>query len=171
MACARAEAGETEHARSILADMRTGRFTDVPHDYLWLLHMCLFGYACCRLNEVAWAQELYDLLLPHRSAIAVSQTCGFGPVAHHLGCLATALGRLDEADGHFAQAAEVQARIGADGTLVHTRLAWAQMLIERGQLGDVERAKSLLSRALVTARELGLANVERRVVTLLSQVV
>jgi predicted ATPase/class 3 adenylate cyclase len=171
MACARAEAGETEHARSILADMRTGRFTDVPHDYLWLLHMCLFGYACCRFNEVAWAQELYDLLLPHRSAIAVSQTCGFGPVAHHLGCLATALGRLDEADGHFAQAAEVQARIGADGTLVHTRLAWAQMLIERGQLGDVERAKSLLSRALVTARELGLANVERRVVTLLSQVV
>jgi hypothetical protein len=42
------------------------------------------------------------------------------------------------------------------------------MLSRRGEPGDAERARDLLDQALATARELGLACVERRVVELLS---
>jgi hypothetical protein len=42
------------------------------------------------------------------------------------------------------------------------------MLLTRGQPGDTERASELLGPALAAARELGLANVERRAVELLA---
>jgi hypothetical protein len=41
------------------------------------------------------------------------------------------------------------------------------MLIARGEPGDAERARELLDQALTSARELGLANIERRAVALL----
>jgi hypothetical protein len=50
--------------------------------------------------------------------------------------------------------------------LAHTYLEWARMLLRRGQPGDIERARELLGQAVTTARELGLANIERRVVEL-----
>jgi hypothetical protein len=42
------------------------------------------------------------------------------------------------------------------------------MLLTRRKPGDAERARELLGQALTSARELGLANVERRAVELLS---
>jgi hypothetical protein len=44
------------------------------------------------------------------------------------------------------------------------------MLLTRNQPGDVARAHDLLGQALATARELGLVNVERRVVGLLGEI-
>ena len=41
------------------------------------------------------------------------------------------------------------------------------MLLARCQPGDVDRARELLGQALATARELALANIERRAVELL----
>jgi hypothetical protein len=42
------------------------------------------------------------------------------------------------------------------------------MLLTRREPGDAERARELLGRSLETARELGLANVERRAIELLA---
>jgi hypothetical protein len=42
------------------------------------------------------------------------------------------------------------------------------MLLTRAEPGDAHRARELLDQALATARELGLANVERRAVELLT---
>jgi hypothetical protein len=42
------------------------------------------------------------------------------------------------------------------------------MLLTRGQSGDAERARQLLGQALATARDRGLANIERRTVQLLT---
>jgi len=88
-------------------------------------------------------------------------------VARHLGLLATTLGRYDEADTRFAAAAAIHHRIGAPHWLARTRLEWAHMLVARQQPGDEERARQLLRQALTAARELRLANVERRAVALL----
>jgi hypothetical protein len=41
------------------------------------------------------------------------------------------------------------------------------MLLIRRRVGDADRARGFLGQALVTARDLGLANVERRAVELL----
>ena len=90
-------------------------------------------------------------------------------MAHHLGLLSTTLGRYDEAETWFAAATATHERIGAPHWLARTRLEWAGMLLARRQPGDAERAHELLGQALATARQLGLANVERRAVALLGE--
>jgi hypothetical protein len=50
--------------------------------------------------------------------------------------------------------------------LARARLGWARMLLARREDGDAARAGELLDQALAIARELGLANIERRAVAL-----
>jgi hypothetical protein len=52
--------------------------------------------------------------------------------------------------------------------LAHTRLEWARMLLARRQPADAERARELLGQAMATARELGLAKIEREAAGLLA---
>ena len=54
------------------------------------------------------------------------------------------------------------------GAPVVEALEWARMLLTREEPGDADRARGLLGQALGTARELGLATVERRAVELMS---
>jgi len=91
-----------------------------------------------------------------------------GSVSYYLGLLATTLGRFDETDSRFAAAEATHERIDTPSWLARTRLERARMLLTRHQPGDAERARELLRQALATARELGLANIERRAVELLS---
>lgn len=63
--------------------------------------------------------------------------------------------------GHFAAAEEIHARVGAPIYVARTRLEWARMLLARRAPQDPPRARDLLGQALASARELGLANVER----------
>jgi hypothetical protein len=93
--------------------------------------------------------------------------CVTGPVAFYLGLLATTIGDWPDAETHFAAAAATHERIGAPTWLARTRLEWARMLLASQQPGDAERAHDLLDQALATARELGLANIERGAVGLL----
>ena len=88
-------------------------------------------------------------------------------VSHYLGLLATSLGRFGEAEAHFRATADRQVRLATPAWLAHTRYEWARMLLARRAPGDEEQARELLSEALVAARELGLANVERRTAALL----
>jgi hypothetical protein len=98
------------------------------------------------------------------TAFAASIT---GSVAFYLGLLATTVGDWPEAETHFAAAAATHERIGAPFWLARTRLEWARMLLARGEPRDGERAHHLLRQALATARDMGLANIERRAVELL----
>jgi hypothetical protein len=99
------------------------------------------------------ATELYDLLLPFRAAIITAQTTWIGTVTHHLGLLATVLGRYEEAEEHFAEAVELQDRIGVRGTVVHSRLEWARMLLRRARPNDALPVRTLLEEAKVGAEK------------------
>jgi hypothetical protein len=112
---------------------------------------------------------LFHLLEPYASQLALTAGGALGAVAHYLAILATTFGDFDEAERRFVDAAATHARIGAPTWLARTRLEWARMLINRAQPGDSERAREFLGQALETARELGLANVERRAVQLLKE--
>jgi sugar phosphate isomerase/epimerase len=100
--------------------------------------------------------------------MATSQTAWFGPVTHDLGLLATVLERYDEAEEHFAVAVEVQDRMGAQGMVVHTRLAWARMLLRRAGTNDASKARTLLEEAKVGAREVKIPAIEARIDELLA---
>ncbi len=167
LARACAEADRRDQAGALLDEIRAGSFGRLPRNYLWLLSLHELAKATASLEDAEQAEELYVLLLPHQALMALAMSFWAGPVAHVLGLLATTLGEHDQADVHFASAAEVQARIGGRAMSIHTDLAWARMLLARRRPGDAERARDLLAQTLATARELGLGNLERRAVALL----
>jgi len=142
---------------------------DLPLDSVWLLGMAAYADVTVQLGVTDWAERLFDLLAPHHSQLATTGWgLAWGTVSHHLGALAALLGRFDEAEARFAAATDLHERIGAPCWLARTRLEWARMHLARGGLGDAERGRKLLDQALATARELGLTNVERRAVQLVT---
>jgi hypothetical protein len=162
-----AQLGRLADARAVIEEFRAIGLGKIPKDYVWLITCSFLTRACALAGDAESAAELYELLLPHRLEISCSQTVWAGPVAHDLAVLATTLGRYDDACANFSNAEETQVRIGALGSLVHTRLEWGRMLLVRGEPGDTVRARELLGQALGTARELGLTEVERDAVALL----
>jgi len=152
-----------EHYERLAVD----NFSAVPLDNAWILAVPPCAAVCAYLADQARAPVLFDLLEPYSSQIAFAGGGSLGAVAHYLAVLATTTGDFNEAERHFTDAAAMHERIGAPTWQARTHLEWARMLLARRQLGDTERAEQLLGRAVRTARELGLANVERRAVALL----
>jgi hypothetical protein len=169
-AWALAELGRTQEAQRIVAGLQPGGFAALARHYVWLTNLCLLARACSATDDLTAAQDLYDILLPDRSTIVVVQTAWLGPVSHDLGLLATTLGRYDDAEGHFAHATEVQERIGARATLVHTQLEWARMLLRRAQPDDVAPARALLEAALAGATKLSLTGIVPRIEALIQRI-
>jgi len=159
-AWALAEVGRTEEAREIIESLRgPGPFGGVPHDHHRPVTLCFLSRACGALGDAAIAEELYESLQPFHCLVN-GLTIWCGPSTHELGVLATTLRRYDDAEAHFADALDRQDRIGARGTILHTRLALADMLGRRNGSGDQERARTLLQEAKAGARDLDLPHLE-----------
>ena len=126
---------------------------------------CLAAYAqvASHLGDTHAAELLYEKLTPTSGLLAYSVVLALGAMDHHLATLS----RFELAERHFADAEATHARIRAPAWLARTRLEWARMLHTRRQPGDAQRARELRGQALATARELGLAKVERDAVDLL----
>ncbi len=107
---------------------------------------------------------------PYADQLAVGAFAGgiIGSVSFYLGLLCTTIGDWPAAEQYFAAAAATHERVGAPAWLASTRLEWARMLLARAEPNDSDRADELLHQALATARELGLAKIERDVVELLA---
>ena len=140
------------------------RFRRVPVDNAWMQAMPSCAMVAARLGDRRAAVALYGLLVPYGDQFVFAYGGAWGALAHYLGLLATTLDRFEEAEARFAAAAATHERIGAPAWLARTRCEWAAMLLRRGEPGDAERARHLLDQALVTARDLGLASVERQAV-------
>jgi tetratricopeptide (TPR) repeat protein len=152
-----AEDGRDAEARAILEALAATEFEVLPDNdklYGW----SLLGEVCYALDDRAHAPTLYGLLLPYAARNVVCHPgCAIGSLARCLGLLATLLGRLDDADRHFEAALEMNARMGARPWLAHTQDDYARMLLDRDAPGDHEKAEELLTMALATYRELGMA--------------
>ena len=117
-----------------------------------------------------YAGPLFDLLAPWADQWSATAAPRYsGPVSHYLGGLATVLGRYDEADAYFAQAAAFSDRASAKFFAARTNLSWGKMLAERDAPGDTEKARELLTNAHTAAAAHGYANVERRAAEALQQ--
>ena len=82
-----------------------------------------------------------------------------GSLARELGLLATALGRLDDADRHFADAIAANDAMGALPWLARAQADHARMLRARGDPADRERADELDTAARATFAELDIQGV------------
>ena len=162
------EVDEDARARPIFEEFAAD-FSAIAVDVAWTRTMAALAEVCTHLGDTARAAELSTMLDPYADQFAAAAGAFGGSLSHHLGMLAGTLSRFDEAEAYFAAAAGTHDRIQAPAWLARTRLEWGRMLLARRQPGGVERARDLLGQALATARELGLATVERRAVALLGR--
>ena len=123
---------------------------------------------CAGVRDAERAAVLYGQLHPYRGLVATGGSLTPGSVDHYLGLLATVEGRFDQAGRHFEAAHASHEALAAPIWLARTRLEWARILLTSREPGYAERARDLLGQALATARELGLAKVERDAVALLT---
>ncbi|HEV8626960.1 MAG TPA: AAA family ATPase [Acidimicrobiia bacterium] len=162
-----AELGRLDDAKARFDALAASEFTDIPVNTVWMATITMLVLVASRLGDRPRSRILHELLVPYSELIAGTPALWFGSVSHYLALLDTILGRFNEAEAGFAEAEAIHVRIGAPIWLARTRLEWARMLLTRRQSGDNERARELLGPALATARELGLAKVERDTIALL----
>ena len=162
LARAHVEGDRTDDAARLLEEFAAADF-DLPLDPVWLTGMVAYAEAAIECRDPKYAGPLFDRLAPWADQLSTTGgTTAEGPVSHYLGGLATVLGRYDEADAYFTQAAAFSDRVGARFFAARTDLLWGKMLAERGAPGDAEKARKLLTTAHTTATAHGYANVERR---------
>jgi class 3 adenylate cyclase/tetratricopeptide (TPR) repeat protein len=168
LALGHCQLGQRDDALEALAPLRRAPVEHTVFDYFAGPTAALWAEACAELGDTETAASLAEHITPHAVQMAYHPILWLGSFAHHLGRLATALGRPEEAEAHFATAVQTHERLQAPVSLGWTRLHWAHLLLARGGPGDAEAARELLGQTLATARELGLVNVERRAVALLA---
>jgi tetratricopeptide (TPR) repeat protein len=163
-----AEADRIEDARRLLVTFAEAGFA-LPQDLNWLPGMVLYAEAAIAVRDPAYAAPIFEHLAPFADRVATTGITSTGLVSRYLGGLAVVMGRFDEADAYYAQAAAQSKRMGAEYFAVRTDLYRGKMYAERNRPGDAAEARALLARVHSTAVEHGYANVERRSATALER--
>lgn len=150
--------GREEQARNDLEHLAVNNFTDLPRNWTMPTVLMRMAEVAAALGDTRRAALLYNLLHPFAGrllTLAYNVVC-LGSTAHWLGLLAGTLRRWDAAAAHFEAAIETNARVGARPYLARSQHEYARMLIERNDLDDKEKARTLLTEATATYRELGM---------------
>jgi DNA-binding SARP family transcriptional activator/tetratricopeptide (TPR) repeat protein len=158
------ELGRPEEAREAFESVASAGFDALPRDANWLIAVTLLAEVCGSLGDADRAGDLLALLAPHggRNVLVGRAASCNGSASRLLGILATVLGQWEEAERWFAEALEMHVRMGARPWLARTELAWAEMLLARGESGDDVAARQRLAEAIVLADALGMVAVAER---------
>jgi hypothetical protein len=139
-------------------------------DQIWLFAHVIWADAAANSGHRPAAKALYQRLSPWPDQFATSRVSIGGGVAHYLGLLSHALDRHDEADQWFSQALALHEAMEAPFFIAFTQTASADLLADRNQRGDVQRARALAGAALPVATERGYGYVERDARSVLSRI-
>ncbi len=163
-----AELGRHAQARQLLESLAGDDPAKLGLDDEWLFSASVLADVAGFLGDERSAAALHEALLPYAARNAGSNPDGcIGSVSRPLGVLASALGRFDQAERHFEDALELNARSGSGPWAAQTRLDWARAQLARDGPGDRERAAEHVTAALQTAREFGGAALEGKASELL----
>jgi class 3 adenylate cyclase/tetratricopeptide (TPR) repeat protein len=161
------EAGNVETARQMLEDAAAD-LASLPYDVVWIFALASYADVATELRAEAPARLLLNLLAPFDDQVLFIGATAGSPVAYYCGGLESMLGRYDEAETHFAKAAELNARGQMEFAAAATHLRWGRMLSARGGPGDLERARDLLAKSHDAAVSRGYASIARRATAALS---
>ena len=156
-----ADGDRTDEVRELLEELVGTGFVFLV-DALWSIGMCGFAEGAIEVGDPRFARPLFDQLAPWAAQWCTTGVTAQGPISHYVGGLATVLGRFDEADAYFGQAASMSTRARAKFFGARTDLAWGRMLMARRGPDDVGRARTLLTQAHAVAAANGYGKVERR---------
>jgi len=156
---------ETREAFEIVA---AKDFADQPRDGSFIVVMGSLTRVVHFLGDVRRAEMIYPLLLPYagRNIVSGNSAMGCGSISRTLALVAATLSRWDEAAEHFEEAIRMNRKMGARPFEADSQYEYAEMLLQRNQPGDREKAAGLLAEALPTARELGMKLLEGRIVAM-----
>jgi tetratricopeptide (TPR) repeat protein len=145
--------GRDDAARAVIDNDISNGFVMFPYDTAWIGSMTTLSEICVYLGRTDGAMVLYDWLRPWDGQVSVAHVTSQGPVAFHLGCLATLLGRFDEAEVWLREALHVSQKLGFPYWIARTQIAEVRLLRKRDQ--EADKAEGLLAKALDTARQHG----------------
>jgi class 3 adenylate cyclase/tetratricopeptide (TPR) repeat protein len=161
LAKAHVEVDHTDAAIGQLEAFAAAGF-DLRMDHVWLSGMVDYADAAVVCGDPTYASPLFDRLAPWHAQLPATGASALPPVSHYLGGLAGVLGRYDEADAYFSQAAAVSKKLGAKFFSSRTDLWWGNVLVKRDRPGDADAARARLTSAQRVARDHGYGDVERR---------
>lgn len=152
--------GNAAEASSELARLARADLAGIPRDNIWRPTLNTMADACGEIEDRAMAPLLYGAIAPYAGRVAaLAPLLPLGSMARVCGRLAMLLERWDEAEQHFEQALEHNARMGFSAWEAWTKLNYADMLLRRRAGGDVDRATALLREALAFATASGMGKV------------
>jgi hypothetical protein len=155
------DSGDRNGARQ-LVDQAAAESFSLPEDGAWLEGIINYVSVVIELHVPAQAEQLIELLAPYRGQVPHTTTIPHSPVATFLGGLASVLGRFEEGEAYFEEAAELSRRGQMKFAEAHTNMLWGRMLRTRNQPGDADRARILLEKARDSGATRGYGMVERR---------
>jgi tetratricopeptide (TPR) repeat protein len=168
LAKAFADAGDLDRARRLLDDSHRAGLI-VPEDNAWSsAHYCWADVAV-RTKHSAAAATLHGRLAPFSDQLVTTHVTIDPVLAHTVGRLEHLLGRFEDAEASFNRAATLHARLRCPPFVSLTEIAWAQLLIDRGQGDDHQRARAMAERARGTASRHRYVGIERAAVAILEQ--
>ncbi len=138
-------------------------FQSAPWDQVWSLAMFTWCGVCFRLGLADRAGELCELLAPFSGQLAAGGPLVAESIDEALGVFATTLEHYEQAEAHFAVAAEIEERLSMPLLLARTQAGWARALTVRGRPEELDRANHMLKQAGDTAERLGGGLVTREV--------
>ncbi len=152
------ELGLRAEARQAFDQLAEGDFAGLPQDGLWATSLAYLAEVCAYLGDSERAAVLADHLRPYaeRNIFVGFHLPCLGSGSYYLGLLAGARGRWAEAELHFQEALEMNARMKALTWLAHTQHHYGALLLARGRPADREYAQHLLRQALDTANQFGM---------------
>jgi DNA-binding SARP family transcriptional activator len=148
--------GDRGRAHLVVRSLATGA-EPLPSGDAWPHAAGLLGLAAAELGDTTTAEAVRTLLMPYADL-----TCGagyrsfVGPMALHLGRLASVVGDWAEAERHFTSALRQLAARRARPWIALTQIALARTLSARGRPGDRRWAAALRSDAKAIVTALGL---------------
>ncbi|MGD2077038.1 MAG: hypothetical protein PVH18_01545, partial [Chloroflexota bacterium] len=134
-------------------------FGNLSRDGLWVTNLVFLSEVCAYLGDRERAAILYELLRPYdgRNIVIGFYSGSLGATARYLALLALTMSDWQTAERHFEDALAMNERMGGWPWLAHTQYEYGRMLLACGGSQDRDRAQTLLSAALETATDLGMA--------------
>ncbi|HYZ93560.1 MAG TPA: AAA family ATPase [Actinomycetota bacterium] len=158
-----ADAGMHERTREILDAVSPDAISSLAQGYVWWSTLVGFTQAVTQLGDREWAETLYALMAPYSGRLCTTGSSGFlGAVDHYLGELALIRDDPESAGAYLEAALEQHGRMHARPFVALTQMAYARLLLDRGDPATLDRAHELQDAAIATALELGLKAVQGR---------
>jgi hypothetical protein len=127
-----AETGRHHDAAIALHQAGQGGFGHIADDVDWPVAVALWCEVAARVGDLEAATVLHGLLHEKVTMGLCAEGLVAGPAARVLALLEQMLGRVEEADRHFAQAIEFSRRLGSPVWVARCELDWAEAWMARG---------------------------------------